>query len=94
MAPGTECANCGVVIVDPATQRVHGSLTFCCANCSAAMEQTTGGSDRQAPEHDESLRCAHCRVPIVDESSMESVGDPAFCCRNCQHAAAAPADRY
>lgn len=85
----TTCAHCGVPIVDPTTQRVHGDRTYCCANCSEAMEQQTGGSDPHAPDHPGDLRCAHCGVPIVDESSMESRGDDAFCCRNC--AAAMPA---
>ena len=79
----TTCTHCGVPIVDPTTQVVHGDQTYCCANCSAAMEQTTGGSDPQAREHPGALRCAHCGVPIVAEASMESRGDQAFCCRNC-----------
>jgi DNA-directed RNA polymerase subunit RPC12/RpoP len=39
------CAHCETRIVDPTTQVVHGDKTYCCANCSAAMEQTGSGSD-------------------------------------------------
>ena len=79
----TECAHCGVQIVDPTSQVVRGDQTFCCANCSAAMEETGSGSDRQTMRHEGDLRCAHCAAPIVDESTMESRGDQAFCCANC-----------
>ncbi|HEX2171463.1 MAG TPA: hypothetical protein VHL09_03335 [Dehalococcoidia bacterium] len=82
------CAHCRVQIVDPTTQVVHGDRTYCCANCSEAMEQVTGGSDRQAPRHQGNFQCAHCRTPIVDESTMETVGDQAYCCRNCAQAMA------
>jgi hypothetical protein len=84
MARGTaECAHCGVQIVDPTSRVVHGDQTFCCANCSAAMEETGSGSDRRTLRHEGDLRCAHCAAPIVDESTMESRGDQAFCCANC-----------
>jgi DNA-directed RNA polymerase subunit RPC12/RpoP len=69
--------------VDPTTQVVHGDLTYCCANCSEAMEQGGSGSDPHTLEHEGDLRCAHCGVRIVDESTMESRGDQAFCCHNC-----------
>ena len=82
----TECAHCGVPLVDPTTRRVHGDQTFCCANCAAAMEQGGSGSDPQALDHPGDLRCAHCSAPIIDESTMESRGDQAFCCRNCASA--------
>jgi DNA-directed RNA polymerase subunit RPC12/RpoP len=77
------CAHCGSAIVDPTTQVVHGGQTYCCANCAAALEQTTGGSDPQGPDHAEALRCAHCGSPIVHEEALESRGDLAFCCPNC-----------
>ncbi len=84
MADGaTLCAHCRTPIVDPTTQVAHGDRTYCCTNCSAAMEQTTGGSDPQAPYQPGQLRCAHCNAAIVDESTMETRGDEAFCCRNC-----------
>src|SRR5258708_35122756 len=84
--PGNEarCAHCGVPIVDPTTQRVHGSRTYCCANCAAAMEQYGPGTDPDSTRAKNDLRCTHCGAPIVDESSMESQGDAAFCCRNCK----------
>jgi DNA-directed RNA polymerase subunit RPC12/RpoP len=69
--------------VDPTTQVVHGEMTYCCANCTAAMEQQGSGSDPETRDHPNELRCDHCGSPIVDESSMESRGDQAFCCRNC-----------
>ena len=81
--PAVRCAHCDMPIVDPTTQVVHGSQTYCCANCSAAMEETGSGSDRGTLAHEGALRCAHCGVPIVDESTMQSRGDQAFCCANC-----------
>ncbi len=84
MAEGaTLCAHCRTPIVDPTTQVVHGDRTYCCANCASALEQTTGGSDPQAPEQKGQFQCAHCNAAIVDESTMETGGDDAFCCRNC-----------
>lgn len=77
------CAHCQVAIVDPTTQVVHGDMTYCCANCAAAMEQTTGGSDPRPLAHAGDLHCTHCATPIVDESTMVSRGDNAFCCANC-----------
>jgi hypothetical protein len=77
------CAHCRVPIVDPTTQVIHGDLTYCCANCAAAMEQTAGGSDARPLSHPGDLRCSHCGTPIVDESTMVSQGDQAFCCGNC-----------
>jgi hypothetical protein len=82
------CANCDVFISDPTTQVVHGDMTFCCANCSAAMEQHGSGSDPKPLSEAGALRCAHCDVPIVDESTMVSRGDNAFCCANCAGATA------
>ena len=81
-----QCAHCQSPIVDPTTQVVHGSATYCCANCAAAMEQSGSGSDPGAGRRENDLRCAHCGVAIVDESSMESRGDDAFCCANCARA--------
>jgi hypothetical protein len=78
------CANCGVEIVDPVVQVVHGDLLFCCANCAEAMEQPGGGSHEHAP------RCAHCDTPIVYRATMETRGELVFCCSNC--AAASTAD--
>lgn len=80
------CANCGSPITDPTTQRVHGTQTYCCANCSAAMEQNGPGSDPDSATGKNHLQCAHCHSPIVDESTMESRGDRAYCCRNCANA--------
>ena len=77
------CAHCDCPIVDPTTQVVAGDKTYCCPNCSAAMEQQGQGSDPQALEHAGDLRCAHCRAPIVHEMTMTSRGDQAFCCNNC-----------
>ena len=77
------CAHCDVPIVDPTIQVVHGDMTFCCANCAAAMEQSGSGSDPHVGDRAGDLRCAHCGTPIVDESTMESRGDQAFCCSNC-----------
>ena len=78
------CAHCGVPIVDPTTQVVHGDLVFCCVNCSAAMETTGSGSDPKAMHHAEhTFTCAHCGVAIVHEETMQSRGDQAFCCANC-----------
>ena len=82
------CAHCDVFISDPTTQVVHGDLTFCCPNCSEAMEQHGSGSDPRPLGHAGDLRCAHCDVPIVDESTMVSRGDDAFCCANCAAAMA------
>jgi hypothetical protein len=81
---GDVCAHCGVPIVDPTVQVVHGASTYCCANCSAAAEGTGSGSDPKAMRHgDTTFTCAHCGVPIVHEDTMESRGDRAFCCSNC-----------
>jgi hypothetical protein len=78
----SHCANCGVDITDPTTQVVHGDMTFCCVNCSTAMEQHGSGSTGTG-EDDKRLRCSHCDVPIVNDSSMTSRGDRIFCCTNC-----------
>ena len=81
------CAHCGVRITDPTTQVIHGDMTYCCANCAAAVEQTSGGSDPRPLDHPGDLRCGHCSSAIVDESTMVSRGDQAFCCTNCANAA-------
>jgi hypothetical protein len=80
------CAHCGVDIVDPTTKVEHGSVAYCCPNCSEAMEQGGSGSDPQALRHENDLHCAHCGVAIVDEATMESRGNDAFCCANCARA--------
>jgi hypothetical protein len=85
------CAHCEVQISDPTTQVVHGDMTYCCANCAAAVEQTTGGSDPKPLAHAGDLRCAHCDCAIVDESSLVARGDQAFCCANCASAMPASA---
>jgi hypothetical protein len=85
----TRCANCEAPIVDPTTQVIHGRQHFCCPNCSAAMEQQTGGTDPRAPEHENDLICSRCRSRIVDDQTMEMRGDDVFCCRNCMAAARA-----
>ena len=87
---GATCAHCGTPIVDPTTQRVHGEMTFCCANCAHAMEQGGSGSDPQTLTTGGDLRCAHCGAVIVDESTMQSRGDEAFCCPNCAQMASRP----
>ena len=84
----TRCAHCDTPIVDPTSQVVHGDATFCCANCSQAMEQSGSGSDPQAGRYEGDFRCAHCGTAIVDDSTMESREDDAFCCANCARAAA------
>jgi DNA-directed RNA polymerase subunit RPC12/RpoP len=80
------CAQCQTPIVDPTTRVIHGDMTYCCPNCSEAMEQHGSGSDPDVLQVDGHLRCAHCSVVIVDEATMESRGDQAFCCANCSAA--------
>lgn len=77
------CAHCGSEIVDPTTRVIHGTDTFCCPNCAAAMEQRGAGSDPEAGRYENTLRCAHCNAAIVDEATMATRGDQAFCCKNC-----------
>lgn len=77
------CAHCETPIVDPTSQVVHGGQTYCCANCSAAMEQSGSGSDAGARGHAGNFSCAHCGTTIVNEATMASRGDQAFCCDNC-----------
>jgi DNA-directed RNA polymerase subunit RPC12/RpoP len=86
-----QCEHCHSPIIDPTTQVVHGGLTYCCANCSAAVEQYGPGSDPDSATGKNHLMCAHCNAPIVYEAHMESRGDQAFCCRNCAQAAAGAA---
>ena len=83
----TRCAHCEAPIVDPTTQVVHGSDTYCSANCSASLEQRGMGTDPDSPRHKNDLRCSRCQSPIVDDSTAESRGDQVFCCRNCMQAA-------
>ena len=78
----SHCAHCGVEIVDPTTRIVHTNQTFCCPNCSAAMDATGSGSDPKAMHHDEALRCEHCGVSIVHEDTLETRGNEAYCCAN------------
>lgn len=87
VAAPARCAHCEVPIVDPTTQVVHGDTTYCCPNCSEAMEQGGSGSDRRTLSHQEDLRCTHCGVAIVDESTLVSRSDQAYCCTNCARAA-------
>ena len=89
----TRCAHCDSPIVDPTSQVIHGNATFCCRNCSHAMEQSGSGTDPQAGEHQGDLRCAHCGCAIVDETTMETRGDDAYCCRNCVEAISASSTR-
>jgi hypothetical protein len=86
MTTATRCVHCDSPIIDPTTQVIHGGETYCCSNCSAAMEQQGAGSDPQTRDKPNELKCAHCGSPIVDESSMETRGERAFCCRNCEAA--------
>lgn len=81
------CAYCETPIVDPTTRVIHGRRSYCCANCSTAMEQHGSGSDPDVTRREDELRCAHCSVPIVDAASMETDGeDRVFCCPNCRQA--------
>jgi len=77
------CDNCGILIQDTDTIVEHGGLTFCCANCSNAMEQQGSGSDPSAGRRENDLFCVHCGSPISDESTLRSLGDDAYCCSNC-----------
>ena len=83
----TRCAKCAAPIVDTGTQVLHGSQVFCCANCSEAMEQTTGGSDPGDPAKANDIRCERCTSPIVDDSTMVEENGRVFCCGNCAAAA-------
>ena len=76
IAPENHCVHCNVAITDSTTRVVHGQRTYCCANCAAAVEQVTGGSDPRVPEYAGKLRCAHCGVAIVDESTITHDGKP------------------
>ena len=88
-----KCGYCKMPIVDPTTQVIHGTMTYCCPNCAAAMEQAGPGSDPHSATGKNHLQCAHCGAPIVDENTMETRGDQAFCCPNCaQHGAQAGTD--
>lgn len=71
------CAHCGVEIVDPVVQVVHGDLTFCCANCAEAMEHSGAEGHKHTP------RCAYCDTPVVHRATMEQRGEQIFCCSNC-----------
>ncbi len=83
---------CGTVeIVDPTTQVVHGSMTFCCANCSAAMEESGSGSDPDTRSHADDPSCAHCGARIVDDTTMAEREGRIFCCDNCARATVASA---
>jgi uncharacterized CHY-type Zn-finger protein len=83
----TRCAHCRNPITDQTTQVVSGGLTYCCSNCSAAVEQHGPGSDPDSATGKNHLQCAHCRVPIVNEANMTGSGDQIFCCPNCESAA-------
>lgn len=87
-----ECAHCHTPITDPTSQVVHGGMTFCCANCSAALEQYGPGSDPKSTSAEGELRCATCGVPIKDESTMQSRRNGAYCCANYLNAAAGRQD--
>jgi hypothetical protein len=78
------CARCETPIVDPTVQVVHGARSYCCVNCSEAMEATGSGSDPKVFRHGEDeFWCAHCGVAIVHADTMESRGNDAYCCSNC-----------
>ena len=81
--PGGECAHCKVPITDPTTQVVHGGLTYCCSNCSAALEQAGPGSDPDSATGKNHLKCAHCGTAIVNEDNMQLRGEQMYCCPNC-----------
>jgi DNA-directed RNA polymerase subunit RPC12/RpoP len=86
-----ECVHCHTPITDVTTRVTNGSLTYCCSNCSAAMEQTGPGSDPDSATGKNHLRCSHCGVPIVNEANMQGSesgkggggGYQIFCCPNC-----------
>jgi hypothetical protein len=84
----THCGHCGTLISDPTTRVVHGDMTYCCANCAAAMEQSGSGSDPHTLRQAGDLRCDHCGCVIVNESTLQSRDDRAYCCPNCLNAAA------
>ena len=82
--PGVvECTHCKTPITDPTTRVTNGPYTYCCVNCSAAMEQTGPGSDPDSATGKNHLRCAHCGAPIVHEENMQGSGDQVYCCPNC-----------
>ena len=84
----TRCANCEAPIVDSATQVIHGSQSFCCANCSQAMERNmTGGSDPQDRRQENKITCERCTSPIVDDTTMVERDGRIYCCGNCARAA-------
>jgi hypothetical protein len=85
------CAHCDTPIVDQTTQVVHGDMTYCCANCSAAMEASGSGSDPRAGGPLTAIKCAHCQVPIVDESTMVERAEQLFCCGSCAAASGSAA---
>jgi DNA-directed RNA polymerase subunit RPC12/RpoP len=78
-----ECMHCHTPITDLTTRVTNGSYTYCCVNCSAAMEQTGPGSDPDSATGKNHLRCTHCGVPILNEDNMQGSGDQIFCCPNC-----------
>jgi len=86
----TQCAHCYAPIVDPTTRVVHGNLTYCCSNCSEAMEQHGAGSDPNQPDKPNQLHCVRCGSPIVDEITLAWDGSRAFCCQNCKAAERSP----
>ena len=83
----SRCHHCDCPVNDPTTSVNHGGRLYCCANCAAAMEQVTGGSDPKGPAHAGAFRCTRCQCVIVDESTLEERGDAPYCCRNCAEAA-------
>ena len=86
--PVVECMHCKTPITDPTTRVTNGSYTYCCVNCSAAMEQSGPGSDPNAGTGKNHLRCSHCGATIVHEEHMQGSGDQIYCCPNCaSHAA-------
>ena len=78
-----ECMHCKTPITDPTTRVTNGSYTYCCVNCSHAMEQSGPGSDPNAGTGKNHLRCSHCNATIVHEETMQGSGDQVFCCANC-----------
>jgi len=51
--------------VELTTQMVHGTKTYCCANCSEAAEASGVGSDLTALGRGENTAtCAHCGGPL------------------------------
>lgn len=79
MTTATQCAHCGMPIIDPRTQVTRADQTYCCPNCAAAVERREHGT----AEPSGVPCCAECGVAIVDESTIQTRAGESFCCANC-----------